>query len=382
MGGSTFRIGRLLGIPIGIHPLWLIVVGLITWSLGSVYFPDADPGLSDTAAYALGLAGALGLFAGIVLHELGHAVVARRHGIRVEEIDLWLLGGVARLEGEAREPADELKFAAAGPAVTAVIAAALGAIRLAVGDQLPAWAGALVEYELYVNAAILAFNLLPAFPLDGGRIFRSLLWRRSGDRERATATAASAGRAFGFGLVALGVLGFFYGAVGGVWFALVGWFLIVASGAESQASRITRVLAGRPVSDVMSTPAVSLPGTLTVADAVVTGFTRHLFGAFPVVDGGGRAIGLVTLADVRAVPADRRGTTLLGAVAHRDAELVVNPGDDASTLIANPAFRRFGRAIAVDAESRPVGLVSITDIDRRLRVDALLPGLDQTRRAA
>jgi Zn-dependent protease/CBS domain-containing protein len=382
MGGSTVRVGRLLGVPIGIHPLWLLVVGLITWALGSTYFPDADPALSQTAAYALGLLGALGLFAGIVLHELAHAVVARRHGIGVEEIDLWLLGGVARLEGEAKEPGDELRFAAAGPAVTAVIAGLLGIIRLTVGDQLPSWALALVDYELYVNLAILGFNLLPAFPLDGGRIARSLLWRHHGDRDRATATAARAGRAFGWGLVGLGALAFFLGSIAGLWFALIGWFLIVASAAEAQASRVAQALGERTAADLMSAPAVSLPATLTVADAIATGFTRHLFGAFPVTDAEGRAIGIVTLSDVRALPGPQRGVTTLGAVAHGDPELLIEPSHSASALVADPAFRRVGRAVVIDSSGRPIGVVSVTDIDRRLRAEGVLPGVGRHRRAA
>jgi Zn-dependent protease/CBS domain-containing protein len=382
MGGSTFRVGRLLGVPIGIHPLWLVVVGLITWGLGSTYFPDADPGLSETAAYALGLLGALGLFAGIVLHELAHAVVARRHGIEVEEIDLWLLGGVARLQGEAREPGDELRFAAAGPAVTAAIAGLLGIVRVTAGEQLPSWGLALVDYELYVNLAILGFNLLPAFPLDGGRIARSLMWRHHGDRDRATAIAARVGRAFGWGLVGLGVLAFFAGSVSGLWFALIGWFLIVASGAEAQASRVAHALGGRTAADLMSAPAVSLPATLTVAEAVETGFAHHLFSAFPVIDGEGRAIGIVTMGDVRALPGPQRAVTVLGALAHRDPELLIEPSHSASALVADPAFRRLGRAVVVDPAGHPAGLVSVTDIDRRLRAEGLLSGIARPRRAA
>jgi Zn-dependent protease/CBS domain-containing protein len=382
MGRSTVRIGRLLGVPIGIHPLWLLIVGLITWSLGASYFPDADPALSDTAAYALGLLGALGLFAGILLHELGHAVVARRHGIPVEEIDLWLLGGVARLEGEAKAPGDELRFAAAGPAVTAGIAAVLGLLRVAVGGQLPTWALALLDYELFVNVAILAFNLLPAFPLDGGRIARSLMWRHHGDRDRATTTAARMGRAFGWGLVALGALAFLGGAVSGLWFALIGWFLIVASAAEAQASRIAHALGEVTVGDLMSAPAVSLPASLTVDEAVETGFAHHFFGAFPVVDDAGRAIGIVTLRDVRALPAPERAVVELDAVAHRQPGLLIAPSHSASVLIGDPAFRLVGRAVVVDPAGRPVGVVSVTDIERRLRAEHLLPGVSRPRSAA
>ena len=382
MGRSTFRIGRLLGVPIGIHPLWLLIVGLITWSLGSSYFPDADPALGDAAAYALGLLGALGLFAGIVLHELGHAVVARRHGIPVEEIDLWLLGGVARLEGEAKRPGDELRFAAAGPAVTAVIAGLLGIVRVAVGGRLPSWATALLDYELFVNVAILAFNLLPAFPLDGGRIARSLMWRHHGDLDRATAAAARMGRVFGWGLVGLGALAFVAGSVSGLWFALIGWFLVVASAAEAQASRVDHALRELTVGDLMSAPAVSLPEGLTVEEAVETGFARHFFTAFPVTDDAGRAVGIVTLKDVRALPAHERAVVGLGVIAHREPELLVAPSHSASALLRDPAFRLVGRAVVVDGAGRPAGVVSVTDVERRLRAEHLRPGLRPPRSAA
>ncbi len=380
--GSTVRLGRLAGIPIGIHPLWLVVVWLITFSLGHDYFPNAAPGIGSTAAYTLGLAGALGLFAGILLHELGHAIVARRHGVEVEEIDLWLLGGVARLGGEASEPDSELRFAAAGPLVTAVIAAVLGLARLAAGGALPDWGRALLDYEIYVNVAILGLNLLPAFPLDGGRIFRSLMWRRTGDRDRATAAAAGAGRTFGWVLVAVGALSFFSGAPGGLWFALIGGFLIVAAGAEAQSSRLAHALAGRTAGQLMSSPAVTLDGSLTVAEAVPAGFSHHLFSAFPVVDDDGRAIGLITLDDVRGIAPARRAATRLADAAQRDPALLVAPDAPVAEIVAGPAFQRVGRAVVAGRDGQALGLLSITDVQRRLRVEELLADPRDLRRAA
>jgi Zn-dependent protease len=185
-----------------------------------------------------------GIFAGILLHELGHAVIARRHGVEIEEIDLWLLGGVARMAGEPRAAGDELRFALAGPAVTAALLAGFGTLRLLIGGA-PAALRAFVDYQVYVSAAILVFNLLPAFPLDGGRVVRALLWRRLGDHEQATALAAISGRVFGFVLVALGIASFASGAVGGLWLALVGGFIIVAAAAEAQRATIEREFAGR-----------------------------------------------------------------------------------------------------------------------------------------
>ncbi|MGZ4269703.1 MAG: site-2 protease family protein [Solirubrobacteraceae bacterium] len=382
MKSSALRIGRLAGVPIGVHPLWLVIVALITLSLGHDYYPSAAHGISSGAAYALGLASALALFGGVLLHELGHAVVARKHGIDVEEIDLWLLGGVARMSGEAKAPGDELRFALAGPAVTAIVLAAFGLLRLLLGSVMADWLRAFVDYQIYVNAAILGFNLLPAFPLDGGRVARSLLWRGMGDRRRATDVAALIGRGFGIGLVALGTLAFLGGAVGGLWLALIGGFLIMAAGAEAQGSRVAQSFAGRSVESLMSAPAVTLREDLTIEEAVAAGFARHLFSAFPVVGPDARALGIVTIDDVRAVlPADRP-RRLVSEVAHRDPALLVPLGTPMTELLSRPAFLRIGRAVVLDDDGRAAGLISVTDAQRRLRADALLPGAPQRRRAA
>jgi Zn-dependent protease len=170
MPGRSLRIARIAGIPVGVSPWWLAIVALITWSLGASYFPEVIHGIRPTASYALGLASALLLFASILAHELGHALVARRCGVEVEEIDLWLLGGVSRMRGEAHDPRDELRYALAGPAVSAAIAACFGAAALLLPSSAPAAVSALIEYQAFVNGLILAFNLLPAFPLDGGEL--------------------------------------------------------------------------------------------------------------------------------------------------------------------------------------------------------------------
>jgi Zn-dependent protease len=370
---STLRIGRLAGIPIGVHPLWLVVVALLTWALGKNYFPAEAPGLSTTAAYALGLASALALFGGILLHELGHAIVARGRGVNVEEIDLWLLGGVSRMTGEPRAPGDELRFALAGPAITLAILVVIAALRLVVGDALTDWLRAFLDYQIYVNAAVLVFNLLPAFPLDGGRVVRALLWRRLGDRQRATEIAARGGKAFGWGLVALGLVAFASGVLNGLWLAIVGGFLIVAAGAEAQGSALRRSFGGRPVTELMSAPPVTLPASSTLEEAIRAGFVRHLFSAFPVVDDSGRATGVLTLPAVRDVPPDARRTVTVGETAVTDEALLVEPQTGIADLLQQPPFLRVGRAVVVDGERRPLGVLSVTDVQRRLRADALLP---------
>lgn len=379
---STLHIGRLAGVPIGIQPLWLVIVGLLTYTLGHDYFPAQDPGLSSSAAYALGLLSALTLFAGILLHELGHAVVARRRGVQVEEIDLWLLGGVSRLHGEPKAPGDELRFALAGPAVTAVLLAIAATARVAFGGALPDWGRAVLDYQVYVNAMILGFNLLPAFPLDGGRIARSLLWRHSGDRERSTDQAAGIGRAFGVGLIVLGLLTFASAGVGGLWLALIGGFLFVAGKAEAQQVHVEHALRGVAAADLMSAPVITVRASATLEAAVESGFVAHLYGALPVVDDAGRVVGLLSLREVRAIPAPRRSSVRAREAMTAESRLLIGPETLITDLLQRPEFARIGRAVVVDPDERPVGLVSITDLQRRVRADELRAGGLPDRRPA
>ena len=365
MGLGSLRIGRLAGIPIGVQPLWLVIVALITWSLGAVYYPDAVTGIAPVAAYGLGLLSALLLFASILLHELGHAVVARRHGVAIEEIDLWLLGGVARMKGYPRAAGDELRFAIAGPAVTLAIAAAFGVLAVALPASAPDALRAVVDYQLYVNTAILVFNLLPAFPLDGGRVARALLWGYNGDLDRATATAARIGRGFGYGMIGVGIFATAAGAVGGLWLALIGLFVIVAAKAEEAGLRVRTAFSGREAGRLMSYPAVAIPAGLSVEDAIERFFVRFRYTAFPVLEDG-RPVGILDVGRARSVPAAARPGTSVGEVAAIDPDLIVGEHEDVASLLERPAFQRVGRA-AVRTEDGGVGVLSITDVQRVLR---------------
>jgi Zn-dependent protease len=361
----SIRVGRLAGIPIGFQPLWLAIVVLIAWSLGAAYYPDRAPGIAPVAAYALGLLSALLLFASILLHELGHSVVARRHGVEIEEIDLWLLGGVARMKGYPKTAGDELRFALAGPAVTLAIALAFGLIAVALPASTPDALRALVDYQLFVNAAILVFNLLPAFPLDGGRVARAAIWMRTGDLQRATATAATIGRGFGYLMVGLGVFAAAAGAVGGIWLAVVGVFVVVAAKAEEGGLRIRTAFAGREAGRFVSFPAVTVPAAISVEQAVEQFFVPYRYTAFPVIEAG-RPVGLIGTAQVERIPAARRASVAVGEVAVVDPELLVGERQDVAELLGRPAFQRLGRAV-VQSERGEVGVISITDVNRALR---------------
>jgi Zn-dependent protease len=369
--GRSFRIGRIAGIPVGVSPWWLAIVALITWSLGSTYFPEEVHGIAPSVSYALGLASALLLFASILLHEFGHAIIARRHGIQVQEIDLWLLGGVSIMQGEAHEPGDELRYALAGPAVTAVVAAIFAVISLLLADSASAVLRALIDYQLLINCLILGFNLLPAFPLDGGRVLRALLWRHRNDIGAATATAATVGRAFGYLMIALGALEFIGGSAAGLWLVVIGFFLVGAAGAQATSAQVQAVFSGVNARSLMSTPVVAVPAEISLERAVGDYFLPHRYTAFPAVDIDGRLLGLLTLQAAEAVPRQQRATRQVADIIDRDPALSVTEEEDVSRLLERPAFARVGRAVVVNARQVPVGLLSITDVQRSIRASRL-----------
>lgn len=360
MPGRTIHIGTFAGIPFGVHPLWPVIVVLIAWMLAVGWYPEQVDGITPATAWALGVLSALLLFASVLAHEFGHALVARRHDVEVEGIDLWLLGGVARIRGTARRPVDELAYAVAGPAVTVVIAMISGALLLVL--QTGSALFALAAYQALVNAILLVFNLLPAFPLDGGRVLHALLWRRSGDRVASTIRAAAVGRAFGFGFIALGLLEAVAGYPGGLWLAIIGWFVIAAGGAEALHAEVVETFTGVRARELMSTPAIGLRPTATVDEAVGL-VLREPHPAFPVVDDG-RVTGIVLLSALERVPASERPKVLVAALAEREPALLVGPEADVAALLDEPAFSRIQRAIVVDGEGRPIGVVSITDVQR------------------
>ena len=370
MPGRTIRVARIAGIPVGVSPLWLIIVALITWSLAVGYYPGEVHGITRPQAYALGLGSAVLLFASILAHEFGHALVARRRGLKIEEIDLWLLGGVARMSGQPKTAADELRFALAGPAVTAVVAGLFGALALALPGSAPAALRAVVGYQAEVNLLILGFNLVPAFPLDGGRVARALLWRRSGDIAAATNTAARLGRAFGYLLIAFGFLLTLNGAPGALWFALIGVFLVIAANAERLEEQVVRTFTGVPAAELMSHPAVSIPSRLTLAQAQPY-FARYRYTAFPVTDPAGRALGMLSIDQLERTPRARWDVTSADERADRDPALLIGEREDVARLLEQPAFARVGRAAVIDEHGRPVGVLSLTDIQRVMRSSRL-----------
>jgi Zn-dependent protease/predicted transcriptional regulator len=371
--GSTFSLGRIAGIPFGAHWSALVVLGFVAITLATSVFADAS---SPQTAALLALVAALALFASVVLHELGHALQARREGIRTNEISLWLLGGVAALEDAPRTAGGAFRIAAAGPAVTAVLAALLVPAALLVDGP----GGAVIGWVAYANVLLLAFNLIPAFPLDGGRILQAALWRRSGDRVRATVSAARAGRAFGFGLIGLGAGLFVVGSgIGGVWLAVLGWFLSSAATAERDATRADDSLAGVTVADVMTSGPVTVDGADTLGEVVDDVVWRHRVTAYPVLESDA-LVGLLPFRRVAQTPRERWDwVRVRERMLPLDEVLVVASHDPAFEVAAQLSRDATGRALVVDA-GELVGIVSVTDIARALELGAPLARVETEER--
>jgi Zn-dependent protease len=363
---ASLRFGRVAGIPVGASWSALLIALLIAWSLGGQLLPAQVPGLAPAAYWLAGAAGA-GLFLGSLLaHEVGHALVARRAGLRVRAITLWLLGGVALLEDEPASPGDELRVAIVGPSVSLALAAGFGLAAAALSVAgFPALAVVVAAWLALGNAALAVFNLLPAAPLDGGRVLRGLLWRHHGDRLRASVAATRAGEWVGAGLVAYGLLGAFTGwGIGTLWTALIGWFLMVAARQEREQALLGGNLGrGLRASQVMTPAPTVAPAWFTV-DAFLRNYVEPWQATtLPLRSFDGRPAGVVTTAALYAVPADRRHIVRAGDVAIPMSALVmVGPDQPVTDLAARLAG---GRTVAaVVAGGQLLGLITAADLAR------------------
>jgi Zn-dependent protease len=309
-------------------------------------------------------------YACLLAHELAHAILARRFGMRVEGIVLWLLGGVSKLQGDAPRASVELRMAAAGPATSLALGVGFLAVtRLLGAAGVSLLAGAVTGWLGWVNALLAGFNLLPAFPLDGGRVLRGVLWQRHGDRTRATRSAARAGRAFGYLLIAFGIWELFGGAgLAGLWLVLLGWFLLGAARAEQEAVTMQARLAGLLVADAMMPNPVVVPADTSIADLVEHWLSRYRQAAFPVVDADGSVLGLVTPARAKRVPAPQRPSVLVRAIACPLRELVVSPPDaPLGEVVWRLAASREQQGLVMEGEHL-VGTLSMTDVRRAIRL--------------
>lgn len=303
----SIPIGRVFGITLDLDYSWFLIVGLLTWLLAMSYYPAEFPGWSAAEYWLMGLVTAVLLFASVLIHELGHSVVAKHYGLEVPRITLFIFGGVSQIATEPLNAAAEFWIAIVGPLVSFALAAFFWEIEpLAAGSQ-PAFA--LVQHLALLNLILAIFNLIPGFPLDGGRVLRSILWKVTGRYRRATSIAAVTGRFFGFLLIFAGVWQIFFGNfISGLWVAFIGWFLESAAGSQLQQEMLKSLLGDHKVLDAMKRDFPEVPGSMTLQELVDEHIFTHGFRAFMVDDAPGAA-GMVTLAGIRSVPRSEWRTT-------------------------------------------------------------------------
>ena len=301
MNGSlmqgAWKIGTVMGIPIRVHFSWLIVFGLITWSLSTFYFPQAAPDLPATSYWVKGVLSALLLFASVAFHELAHSYVAQKYKLTIESITLFIFGGVAQMKGEPPHPKAEFRIAIAGPLSSFFLSAIFFILSMTAAGGIKA----LFSYLAQINFIIAAFNLIPGFPMDGGRVLRSILWERKKNFFYATQKASSIGRKIALFFILFGIFSLFTRMSGGLWLILIGWFLYTAAQTSYQQSTLQETLSGVKVKDVMARDIVSLSPLISIDEAVNSYFLRYGYGGFPVIEAG-KFLGIVTLKEIKEVP--------------------------------------------------------------------------------
>ncbi len=370
---ENISLGRIAGFPLGMNWSVLVILWLLTWSLAETVLPDAASGHPTGSYWTAGLAGAVLFFGSLLAHELAHAIIARRAGVEVKGLTLWLFGGVALLGGEPATPRDDLRIAAAGPATSLALAGVFAVVALTldsigVAHIVVAVAGWLAGINLILGI----FNLVPGAPLDGGRILRSILWRRHGDRARAAITAARSGRVVGHLLIGLGLFEFLIGAsLGGIWMVFIGWFILTAARAEETSVETRQVLAGVRVADVMTPSPQVAPGWITVEDFIEHYLLASRHSAYPVENIDHHTIGLVTLTQLRAVPRHERATTTVAdAALTLDQVPIATPDSPLVALLERLTEQTGGRALVLIADEL-VGIVTPADVARAIETRTL-----------
>jgi Zn-dependent protease len=375
---TNFQLARIFGIRVGVGVSWFVVLFLFIFIITPVFHRQL--GGSNSTAYLLAVASVLSFFGSVLLHELGHALAARRSGLQVAGIDLWALGGITRTE-ESKDPGTEFRVAAAGPAVTLLIVGATilaGVLAspnghffdVAIGEDVAATPALVwLSWLTSINVLVLAFNLVPAFPLDGGRIAHALIWWRTGDRNRATHATGRAGQ--GFALL-LGALGLFWLASGagtaGVWSLLLAYMLYQAAGAAVVQGVLGRRIQSITVADIMDREPVTIPASATLLDAHEQFFLRYQWPWFVVVDPGRHFLGVVAATRIDAEISAGRPALPVVDVLEEDMQVRIDEGEPLEKLLGSEGLGRLGAMVAVDGEGVLQGVVTLAEVRKALRV--------------
>lgn len=362
---NTFRIFNVAGIEVGIHVSWLAIFALLTFSLATGFFPQAVPDLTPVAAWGLAAVAAILFFGSVLLHELAHSFMARARGLDARSITLFIFGGVSNLGGEAKQPSVEFLVAIVGPLSSFLIAGVSYILaRILPGDELQALFG----YLAVVNALVGGFNLIPGYPLDGGRVLRSIAWRATNSVRRGTDIAAGAGQIIGGLFILWGIIQLLGGdALGGLWIAAIGWFLQNAAQAGQQQVILEQRLQNVRVSTVLRADPTAVTTETTVAELIERYLLPGNRRAMPVADDG-KLVGIVTLGDIGQVPVEERGRMKVGQVmGGRDGLVTVKPNDTLSD-----AFQALGERdleqVPVVEDGKLIGVLTRADLMRQLQL--------------
>ncbi len=367
---ENLSLGRIFGIHVGLNWSLLVVAALIAWSLATSLLPSASPGHTAGAYWTAGVVSAFVFLASLLAHELAHSVVATRRGVKVEGITLWLFGGVSRFSSETSSPGGQALITFVGPLTSLVLGVVFYLASVASGGGAhPGLFSATLSWLGYINISLGVFNLVPAFPLDGGRLLQSLIWLRTGDRLRATRIAARIGMLFAYLLIAYGLATFIYAGslIGGVWSVFLGWFLLSAARSEEAGGLIRQALAGMTVAEVMTPSPVQAPDDISVEDALHGYVLVSRHSTFPTHDAAGRLSGLLTLTALKNVAPGSRPTTLIRQIiCPLDKVSTAGPADPITNLLAVSDGCSEGRTLVVDG-GRLIGIISPSDINRLLQ---------------
>jgi Zn-dependent protease/CBS domain-containing protein len=355
----SFRIGRVWGFPIEIDVSWFIIFALVAWTLSAGYFPQLFPDAPASINWVTGVIASLLFFASVLVHELAHSYVAIRNGLDVGGITLFLFGGVSRITREPHSPELELKMSAAGPATSVLLGVLFwglgyGARSIGLSGHVVAAAG----YLALINVILAIFNMVPGFPLDGGRVLRALLWRFTGSLERASRYASYSGQGFGYLLMVGGVLFILSGnLIGGVWFIFIGWFLVGAAQNAYQQVLLKRALSGIPIERIMQRDVPHLDPSLPLRDVVDDYLVRQDYSAYPVMEGD-QLVGILTIDEVRNVPRARWDAMTAGeAATPPDEHRVIDEREDAWEALMR-MMQENARRLLVVRDGRLEGVVS------------------------
>jgi Zn-dependent protease/CBS domain-containing protein len=366
MFGTSWRVGRIAGIEVRIDSSWAVIALLITYSMYlrlSILYPE----LSGGGAVGLAILSAVLFFGSVLVHELAHALVAQARGIRVQDITLFLFGGATRAKVDSRGPGDEFLIALVGPLTSGLLAGLFGLVAGLGSDLLSRALAGTFGYLAWTNLLLAAFNLVPGFPLDGGRLLRSAIWKATGSLARATRIASVSGQGVGWLLVAAGVAWLLAGDLaGGIWFAFIGWFLVQAARSSYQELQLQQLLRGVEAEDVMAADLRRIPPELSLQEAVDDYFMRYDHGAFPVEEQG-RTVGLLTLRGVRRVPRDQWPThRVRDHMVPLSDQVVVAPDARMDGVVGKLQDGEAGRVLVVE-DGEVVGIITPSDLTRWLR---------------